>query len=105
MAGMTDMNQEETVMEVGVGRCGAIVVLRVDNVDQTRATLMLQGVEFEGTIQEIPGEVRIATFRDPAGNRLQLCEVLSRNKAKPIRRMNQRREAVSLLRSLERCES
>jgi hypothetical protein len=88
-------------MEVDVGRFEASVVLRVDNVDQTRATLMLQGVEFEGTTQEISGEVRIATFRDPAGNRLQLCEVLSRNRAKRIRRMNHRREIMSLLRSLE----
>jgi len=88
-------------MEVNVGRFEASVVLRVDNVDQTRATLMLQGVEFEGTTQEISGEVRIATFKDPAGNRLQLCEVLSRNKAKRTRCMNYRREIASLLRSLE----
>jgi len=69
-------------MEVDAGMFEASVVLRVDNLDQTRATLMRQGVEFERSIQEIPGEVRIATFRDPAGNRLHLCEVLSRNKAK-----------------------
>ena len=75
-------------MEVDAGMFEASVVLRVDNLDQTRATLMRQGVEFEGTIQEVPGEFRIATFRDPAGNRLQLCEVLSRNKAKRVRCMN-----------------
>jgi len=63
-------------MEADAARYEGSVVLQVDNMDQTRATLMMQGVNFEGTIQEIPGEVRIATIRDPAGNRLQLCEVL-----------------------------
>jgi len=57
-------------------RCGATVVLRVDNLDKTRATLLSQGVEFEGDVEEIPGMVRLATFKDPAGNRLQLCQVL-----------------------------
>jgi predicted enzyme related to lactoylglutathione lyase len=53
---------------------GRTVVLRVDNLDQTRATLMRQGVQFESTVQEISGTVRIATFKDSAGNRLQLCQ-------------------------------
>jgi len=35
-----------------------------------------KGAKFEGEVQEIPGVVRIATFRDPDGNRLQLCQVL-----------------------------
>ena len=38
--------------------------------------LTAKGAKFEGEFQEIPGVVRIATFRDPCGNRLQLCQVL-----------------------------
>lgn len=55
---------------------GATVVLRVDDLDQTQKELTAKGVKFEGEVQEVPGVVRIATFRDPFGNRLQLCQVL-----------------------------
>ncbi len=55
---------------------GATVVLRVDDLDKVQKQLAAKGVKFEGEIQEVPGAVRIATFRDPAGNRLQLCQVL-----------------------------
>jgi predicted enzyme related to lactoylglutathione lyase len=34
------------------------------------------GVKFEGKIEEIPGIVRLTTFRDPSGNRLQLAQPL-----------------------------
>jgi predicted enzyme related to lactoylglutathione lyase len=36
-----------------------------------------RGVRFEGKVEEIPGAVRIATFRDPSGNRLQLVQPLA----------------------------
>ena len=55
---------------------GATVVLRVDDLDRERNELTAKGVKFEGEVQEVPGVVRIATFRDPFGNRLQLCQVL-----------------------------
>jgi predicted enzyme related to lactoylglutathione lyase len=55
---------------------GATVVLRVDNVEAERKRLESRGVKFEGKIEEVAGAVRIATFRDPSGNRLQLCQVL-----------------------------
>jgi predicted enzyme related to lactoylglutathione lyase len=55
---------------------GATVVLRVDDLDRTQNELTAKGVKFEGEVQEVPGVVRIATFRDPFGNRLQLCQVL-----------------------------
>ncbi len=53
---------------------GATVVLRVGNVDETRAGLEEKGVPFEGDTEEIPGVVRIASFRDPFGNPLQLVQ-------------------------------
>ena len=55
---------------------GATVVLRVDDLARVQKELSEKGVEFEGEVHEVPGVVRIATFRDPAGNRLQLCQVL-----------------------------
>lgn len=55
---------------------GAVVVLRVDNLDRTRQDLASRGVKFEGDVEEVPGIVRLATFRDPSGNRLQLAQVL-----------------------------
>ncbi len=58
------------------GQNGATVVLKVDNLDQTRSRLAGNGVQFEGDTEEIPGVVRIATFRDPFGNPLQLVQEL-----------------------------
>lgn len=55
---------------------GGTVVLRVDNIESERKRLEASGVKFEGKIEEIPGMVKLATFRDPSGNRLQLCQAL-----------------------------
>jgi predicted enzyme related to lactoylglutathione lyase len=58
---------------------GATVVLRVADVEKTQQHLAGRGVKFEGKIEEVQGVVRIATFRDPDGNRLQLCQVLQQH--------------------------
>jgi predicted enzyme related to lactoylglutathione lyase len=55
---------------------GATVVLDVSDIDGERRRLESAGVKFEGKIEEIPGIVRLATFRDPYGNRLQLAQAL-----------------------------
>ncbi|MGA8144723.1 MAG: VOC family protein [Candidatus Acidiferrales bacterium] len=55
---------------------GATIVLRVDDIDRERKRLESSGVQFEGKTEEIPGMVKLAIFRDPSGNRLQLCQVL-----------------------------
>lgn len=57
---------------------GATVVLRVDDLGRAQKELKTKGVKFEGEVHEVPGVVRIATFRDPEGNRLQLCQILMR---------------------------
>jgi predicted enzyme related to lactoylglutathione lyase len=36
-------------------------------------------VEFEGEVEEIPGIVRLAAFRDPFGNLLQLAQPLTKH--------------------------
>ncbi|MGH9746516.1 MAG: VOC family protein [Candidatus Acidiferrales bacterium] len=55
---------------------GATIVLRVDDIERERKRLESTGVEFEGQTEEIPGMVKLAIFRDPSGNRMQLCQVL-----------------------------
>ena len=58
------------------GEGGATVVLRVDDLARVQKELKAKGVKFEGEVQEVPGVVRLATFRDPSGNRLQICQAL-----------------------------
>ncbi len=55
---------------------GATIVFKVDNLDRARTELSQRGVRFEGEVYEVPGVVRIATFRDPFGNPLQLAQPL-----------------------------
>ena len=58
---------------------GATVVLDVKDIERERKRLESAGVKFEGRTEEIPGIVRLATFRDPDGNRLQLAQALMRS--------------------------
>lgn len=51
-------------------------MLRVDDLERAKKELSEQGVTFEGEVEEYPGVVRIATFRDPSGNSLQLAQTL-----------------------------
>jgi predicted enzyme related to lactoylglutathione lyase len=51
----------------------------VDDIERERKRLESGGVKFEGKTEEIPGMVKLATFRDPSGNRLQLCQVLMKS--------------------------
>jgi predicted enzyme related to lactoylglutathione lyase len=55
---------------------GATVVLEVNDIERERKRLESAGVQFEGKTEEIPGIVRLATFREPYGNRLQLAQAL-----------------------------
>ena len=55
---------------------GATVVFRVPDLEETRKNLEKHGVVFEGEVHEIPGVVRIGTFRDPFQNRVQLMQML-----------------------------
>ena len=55
---------------------GATIVLQVEDIDRERNRLETAGVKFEGKIEEISGIVKLTTFRDPSGNRLQLAQPL-----------------------------
>jgi predicted enzyme related to lactoylglutathione lyase len=55
---------------------GAVVALKVPDLDRTRGDLTRKGVQLEGAVEEFSGMVRLQMFRDPFGNRLQLVEVM-----------------------------
>ncbi len=57
---------------------GATVVLSVDDLDRARRELIGRGVKFDGPVEEISGIVRLSTFQDPFGNRVQLAQSLVR---------------------------
>ena len=79
-AEFSDEEGEASIGVAGTSQWGkepnATVVLRVDDIERERKRLQAGGVQFEGKIEEIPGIVKLSTFRDPSGNRLQLCQVL-----------------------------
>jgi predicted enzyme related to lactoylglutathione lyase len=52
---------------------GATITFTVDNVDKVQAELKKKGVKCDD-ILVIPGMVKIGTFYDPEGNRLQFVE-------------------------------
>jgi predicted enzyme related to lactoylglutathione lyase len=83
MEGWCEFSNAEGAASIGLNQLregdderGATVVLRVDDLTRVQKELSAKGVKFEGEVQEVPGVVRLATFRDPEGNRLQLCQVL-----------------------------
>jgi len=57
------------------GETGATVVLRVPDIEIAKKQLSDSGVTFDNQ-EEVPGIVRLASFRDPEGNRLQIMQRL-----------------------------
>lgn len=53
---------------------GATVVFEVDDLDVTMRALSGRGVRFEGEVTEVPDSGRFASFRDPAGNLIQIYQ-------------------------------
>ena len=83
MEGWAEFSHADGAASIGLNqlrpgdeKAGATVVLKVEDLETARRQLKKHGVEFEGEVQEIPGVVRIATFSDPFGNRLQLVQTL-----------------------------
>lgn len=50
------------------------VVLKVDDLDETRWALEQRGAVFDAYVGEVEGYARFATFRDPDGNPVQIIE-------------------------------
>jgi catechol 2,3-dioxygenase-like lactoylglutathione lyase family enzyme len=55
---------------------GATITFGVMDIAAARAELEGKGVAFDGPTRELPGLVKLATFRDPDGNALMLAESL-----------------------------
>ncbi|MBA3957589.1 MAG: VOC family protein [Parachlamydiaceae bacterium] len=54
----------------------AVVTLTVDNLEQACSQFAKSGVRLVGTIQEIPGHVKMQLFEDLDGNKFQLVQIL-----------------------------
>ena len=55
-------------------QAGATVVFTVADLDAAMRSLGVRGVAFEGEVTEVPDGGRFASFRDPAGNLVQIFE-------------------------------
>ncbi|MBA2728269.1 MAG: VOC family protein [Parachlamydiaceae bacterium] len=73
LLGIAQSNDEE---EVKPGQ-NAVVTFTVENLDTAKADMAKKGVTFIGNIIEVPGHVRMQTFKDKDDNRFQIVEMLS----------------------------
>ena len=62
-----------------VTRGGATAIFDVTNAEEAKAELEGRGIVFDGDLREIPGMVRLGTFRDPDGNAIQIAQDLTKN--------------------------
>ena len=70
--GLSQSMDGEPVSQSG----GATITLGVLDIAAARSELESKGVAFDGPTQDLPGLVRLATFRDPHGNALMLAQSL-----------------------------
>lgn len=54
----------------------AVISFTVDDLEAACVFLKKKGAEFIGTIQEVPGHVRMQLIKDPSGNLIHMCQVL-----------------------------
>jgi len=79
----TDSNEKRTTTHVAINKItagdqgqqgvGTTITFTVESVDKTQAWLKSKGVKVDD-ILVIPGVVKIGTFYDPEGNRMQFAE-------------------------------
>lgn len=81
-----ELKAQESEMRIGVGGyCeeyskddkpgqNMVLALTVDDIVSAKKELENKGVTFIGDILEIPGNVKMATFKDLDGNKFQLVE-------------------------------
>ncbi len=74
-AGVTIGLAESEAAEGGSG--GATPVFGVTDIEAARAALEAKGVRFEGDIIEMPGLVKLTTFKDPDGNSYMFAQSLA----------------------------
>lgn len=66
-------SQPESEFKPGMN---SIPTISVENLDAAIKDLQKNKVRLIGSIQEVPGEVRLQTFSDKDGNSFQLCQTL-----------------------------
>ncbi len=66
--------QSSSAEEVKPGE-NAVVTFTVENLETAKADMGKKGANFIGDIIEIPGHVKLQTFKDKDGNRFQIVEV------------------------------
>lgn len=57
----------------------AIMTMEVDNIQAAKAEMENKGISFIGDIFEVPGDVKMATFKDMDGNKFQLVELVKKS--------------------------
>lgn len=68
--------QESPCMEEKAG-INAVLTIAVDDLDSARSHFLSQNATLIGSIVEVPGHVRMQTFTDVDGNRMQIVQTLS----------------------------
>lgn len=71
--------QECSTSEIKAGK-NAVMTLSVADIEQAREDLKAKGVNLLGEIMEVPGIVKMQTFKDADGNMFQLCQMLENHK-------------------------
>lgn len=70
--GLAQENSHDA-MKAGIN---AICAISVTDLEKTRSELIKNGVHLKGDVMEIPGQVKLQTFKDKDGNTFQLAQTL-----------------------------
>ena len=65
--------QESEMNPVKAGQ-NAVMAIRVADIEAAREEMVKKGAVMLGEIEDIPGHVRMQTFRDASGNMMQLAQ-------------------------------
>lgn len=53
-----------------------MITITVVDIDKAIAEFLKKNVTLVGDMLEVPGHVKMQTFKDPSGNTFQLCQLL-----------------------------
>ena len=68
--------QHNSSSEVAIGG-NAVVTISVADIEKAKLGFLAKNVQLIGDIIEVPGHVKMQTFKDTDGNTFQLCQLLS----------------------------
>ncbi len=67
--------QHSASSEVAVGG-NAVVTISVVDIEKAKSAFLEKNVQLIGETMEVPGHVKMQTFKDADGNTFQLCQML-----------------------------